>query len=494
MKKRFLGLVITAALSVSMLAGCGSNGTVAKLEDPNEYPKETYEIQWYLPIENTPSDLESVEAELNKYLKEKINATVNINCMASGQYKEKLGMMINTGEYFDMCFVATWMLDYVNNARKNVFFDLTDHLDTYLKDATEAIGKENLQLQRVDGRLKALPVYKEMASQYGWIYRKDMADKYGIDMSQYKTFEEFMPVAEMLKEKEKSIEYVVDWSNLGTPYNMYNIIYNIDPSGTFEPDKVINFYKTDEFKQAIAIAREYYQKGLVRPDVLTATDDVAKMASGKTFAMYNLVKPGKAAEMFPDSQYDFAEVGTANIYLDHMAGAQSMQAISATSKNPARVMKFMNLLNSDPYVKNLVIHGIEGKHYEKIDDKTIKQIPNSGYSLYDNTWAIGNVFLDYLKDDENPDKLEILKTLNKNAIHAPVQGYVPSEMDSEIKQIELDCNAAVDKYRKQLITGAVDTEPTYSEFISTLDKCDYDKYLEWIQKDYDEYLKTVEDK
>ena len=28
----------------------------------------------------------------------------------------------------------------------------------------------------------ALPVYKEMASQYGWIYRKDIADKYGIDM------------------------------------------------------------------------------------------------------------------------------------------------------------------------------------------------------------------------------------------------------------------------------------------------------------------------
>ena len=126
---------------------------------------------------------------------------------------------------------------------------------------------------------------------------------------------------------------------------------------------------------------------------MTATDANAKMAAGKTFAQYMDTKPGKAQELFGDSKYEFAEVITSGVYFDHMAGKGAMQAISATSKNPARVMKFMNLLNSDPYVKNLVIHGIEGKHYTKVDEKTVKPIANSGYSLYDSTWEIGNISL-----------------------------------------------------------------------------------------------------
>lgn len=492
MLKKSLALLLIFALALGVMAGCGNNGEVAELEDPDKYPEDAYEIQWYLPIENTPADLESVEKELSKYLTKKINATININCMASGQYKEKLGMMINTGEYFDMCFAANWMLDYTNNAREGVFFDLTDHLDTYLKETKEAIGEENLIPSRVEGRQMALPVYKEMAGQYGWVYRKDIAEKYDIDMSKYDNYEDFLPVAEMLKEKEKSIEYVIDWSDIGTPYDMVNkTVYRIDPTGTWEEDKVINVYKQKEVKEAIKLAREYYKKGLVRPDVLTATDGTAKMAAGKVFAIYTIVKPGKAKELFPDAKYDFTEVGVADVYLDHMAGAQSMQAISATSKNPARVMKFMNLLNTDPYVKNLVIHGIEGKHYKKIDDKTIEPIKNSGYSLYDMTWAIGNVFLDYLTVDEDPKKLEYLKQINEKAIRHPVQGFVPSAPESDIEQIKIDCGAAESKYLKQLIKGAVDMEPTYSEFIETLDKCNYEKYLDWLQKEYDAYLKTL---
>lgn len=493
MNKRIFGLILALAMLGSVLTGCGNkNNTSAKLENVDEYPADKYEIQWYLPIEETPADLASVETELNKYLTEKINATVKINCMSSGQYKEKLGMMINTGEYFDMCFVANWMLDYTNNARKNVFFDLTDHLDTYLKDATEEISKENLEFVKVDGRLKAFPVYKELTTQTGWVYRKDIADKYNIDMSQYKNYEDFLPVAEMLKEKESSLDYVVDWSTYGTPYDVTcSLTYGLDVTGAFEPNKVINIYKTDAFKNAIKTAREYYDKGLVRSDVLTATDANAKMAAGKTFAQYMDTKPGKAQELFGDSKYEFAEVITSGVYFDHMAGKGAMQAISATSKNPARVMKFMNLLNSDPYVKNLVIHGIEGKHYTKVDEKTVKPIANSGYSLYDSTWEIGNIFLDYLTVSDAPDKHENIKKLNNIAIRNPVQTFIPSEVKGEIKQISTDCDAAISKYQKQLVTGAVTIEPTYTDFINTLDKCKYDTYLNWLQEEYDKYLKTV---
>lgn len=149
------------------------------------------------------SDVHSVEEKINEYLKDKLNVTVKINCLSSGQYAQKLGAMINANEYFDLCFAARWMLDYVENSRKGAFVQLDDYLDTYLKGIADEYGRDNLEYAKVDGKLCALPVYKEMATQLGWMYRKDIADKYGIDMTKYKTFEELEPVLKMIKRKSR---------------------------------------------------------------------------------------------------------------------------------------------------------------------------------------------------------------------------------------------------------------------------------------------------
>ena len=64
MNKRIFGLILALAMLGSVLTGCGNkNNTSAKLENGDEYPADKYEIQWYLPIEETPADLASVETE-----------------------------------------------------------------------------------------------------------------------------------------------------------------------------------------------------------------------------------------------------------------------------------------------------------------------------------------------------------------------------------------------------------------------------------------------
>ncbi len=209
--KKILAMFLLGAMLCGVLAGCGTK-TATELEPVDGVPEEPYEIQWYL-MADAQNDVASVEAALNEYLKDKINATVKMNILPSAQYTQKLGTMINAGEYFDMAFVARWALDYVGNSRLGAFYDLTDHLDTYLKDMTELIGKDMLQYSYVDGKLYAMPVFKEMATQYGWVYRKDIAEKYNIDMTQYKSFEELEPVLKMIQENEPNMKYPIDWAS-----------------------------------------------------------------------------------------------------------------------------------------------------------------------------------------------------------------------------------------------------------------------------------------
>ena len=49
-------------------------------------------------------DVGLVEDEINKYIKDKINATIKINCLDYGTYKNKLSTMMAGGEAFDLSF------------------------------------------------------------------------------------------------------------------------------------------------------------------------------------------------------------------------------------------------------------------------------------------------------------------------------------------------------------------------------------------------------
>ncbi len=496
--KKLLAGSMAMVMSMSLLVGCGTKKTADKIaeEDPNTCPSDTYEINWYL-MADPQSDVHSVEEKINEYLKDKLNVTVKINCLSSGQYAQKLGAMINANEYFDLCFAARWMLDYVENSRKGAFVQLDDYLDTYLKGIADEYGRDNLEYAKVDGKLCALPVYKEMATQLGWMYRKDIADKYGIDMTKYKTFEELEPVLKMIKEKEPDIKYPIDFAADTNPAQLYqeqNILIDtfLMHEGKENEGKAENIYASDGYKKACETARDFYNKGYVRPDVLTATDQLQRMKEGKTFVMMYPLKPGKVQELFKNSGYEFAQAEITEPHRDYLAGTGSMQAISASSKNPARVMRFLNLLNTDRTLKNLVIHGIEGKHYNRVDDKTIEIIPGSGYEMHENSWTIGNVFLDDLLTTEAPDKLTALKAFNDRAKNGELEDkiltFCPPENDERDRK-RTEINSTTDKYLKQVTQGAVDPGPALDEMNGKLNSLGMDDYLKELQNEFDSYCK-----
>lgn len=100
-----------------------------------------YEINWY--IQGTPqSDTPSVEAKINEYLADKINATLKLHILDASQYSQKLGTMINAGEYFDIAFCASWMLDYKANAANGAFLALDDMMSDYLPETSKMLGED----------------------------------------------------------------------------------------------------------------------------------------------------------------------------------------------------------------------------------------------------------------------------------------------------------------------------------------------------------------
>lgn len=476
---------------VLTFVGCGKSDQTGFFDETIEEAMEKpYEINWYFYA--TPQDdVELVEEKINEYIKDKINATVKINILESSQYSNQLSSMIQSAEYFDMCFVADWMLKYTESAEMGAFIPLDNYFEEYMPKTYELSDKDAIECSKVNGELYALPIIKENAECYGWIYRKDIADKYNIDMSKYKTFEELEPILEMIKAKEPSIEYPIDWDADSSPAGgiLQQRVITANEIGlpTDTDRKIVHLFETEESREAFRTAHRFYKKGLVKEDILTSFAELnTRMRNGKTFCHMAKLKPGKADELYRNSDYEFAQVEITKPRKGSKFGTGSMVAVSATSKNPARVMRFIELLNTDEYLNNLVVYGIEGKHYKKADDGRVELIPDSGYTLSGGQWKLSNIYLTYPTTQEKIDKNKILKEFDNNAELSSFTGF---SFLTENVQLEIASCATVDKqYRNQLMLGAIDPDSIYDKYMKEMKKAGVDKIIKEAQKQLDEFL------
>ena len=166
------------------------------------------------------------------------------------------------------------------------------------------------------------------------------------------------------------------------------------------------------------------------------------------------------------------------------------------SKNPERAVKLLALMNTkegkDLY--NLLVYGIEGEHYTKVNDNEIEPIgyssqptAESPYGQY--RWAIGNTFNGYeiyMKDKSVVLKNEFIKSVNENAVSSKLQGFT---LDTDPIKIELaQVSAVVGEFKSSLDTGAAaNPEQLYEDFKNKLIAAGDDKIVEEIKRQIDEW-------
>ena len=171
-------------------------------------------------------------------------------------------------------------------------------------------------------------------------------------------------------------------------------------------------------------------------------------------------------------------------YISTSSVIATMFGISTTSEHPEETLKYLELLNTDPYAMNLISYGIEGKHYEKVDDNTIKTLSDSGYS-HGMSWALGNVFNTYVLEGQPADVWEQTKELNDSAKTSPLLGFSfdPDPVATEITNI-----STVVKQYESLAGGELRVEETNAEFVEQLKVAGVDTVIEEMQKQVDEFM------
>jgi putative aldouronate transport system substrate-binding protein len=140
----------------------------------------------------------------------------------------------------------------------------------------------------------------------------------------------------------------------------------------------------------------------------------------------------------------------------------------------------MNLIFSDRDVINLIIYGLEGRDYVKVDADHVRypdgQDANTvPYTAQLSCGIVGNQFIQYAMEGTNMDDLKLWDYENKNSPRSPAFGFTfdNSGVTNEVSAVQ----NVINEYLPGLSTGSMDPDVELPNFIAKLKAAGMDKII-----------------
>ena len=447
---------------------------------------ESYDkvVMSYATFNNIPTaeDLAVVEEEINKITREKIGVEVKLMPIVIWDYSSQVSLMLQGGDQVDL-FES--LGDFNNCVSTGMARDLTDMLDKDAAEACELVGKEWLDACSKKGRIYGIPTLKPIALTPMVVYRQDIADELGLDMSAVSSVNDLTDIFRKVKEAKPDITPLaaVNSGNIGLNLTIPHVDYLSDdyysPKGVLMNGEmtVVDYYASDIFKTTCELARTWYNEGLVMKDAATTSSTAAElMSSGNYFcyvASYSYPEADTAASL--EAQCGGYKLGAkivGSAFLDTSAVNALSWMVSSTSKVPDAALKFLNLTFCDPDIINLVIYGIEGRDYVQVGDGTVKYPDGQDagtvpYTAQLSCGTLGNFFLMYPMVGTDPASLDWELEQNKTAKTSAAMGFTFD--NSSVKSQYTAVSNVISEFLPGLVCGSVDPADDIPEFLEALE-------------------------
>lgn len=475
----------TAALAASAEA---SSSTPSAEPTPEPTPAlEPVELTWLMFGGSLGKDQAMVEAAMSDYLKDKINVSIKILMMDWDEFITRTNAMSAANEPFDIVFSPIW-IGFNDGLFKNMYLDITEMFPTYCPGTKELLGEDFLKSGMSEGKLFAIPTNKEKAHSYGFLFNKQLVDKHNLDINSVTDYKSLEPLLEVIKREEPEVE-PFQLSHGGSPDAFLDVFPvtgdDVLPLVVKRNDKQV-YLKTalPELLDLYRTTESYVNKGYISKDAATKKleENAATREAGRVFCWITNLRPGTEVESSNDT-VTWVPKRITPVYMGNKDLGGSMNSISRTSRHPERALMFLELLNTDPVLNNLLAHGIEGTHYTKVSDSIIEPVADSGFS-HGWQWAFANQFLNYLKTSENPDRWTQMEAFNAEAIPEPSLGFSfkLEDYDTEVAAIKLALSESYAGF------GLTDPEKALNELNQKLNDAGVERLMTDIQAAYEDWL------
>lgn len=465
--------------------------------DNDRYGDEPVNLIYYT-IGEPDKDLKLVNDKINEIMARKIGVTVTYIKVGWQEYEDRLNTLISAGSSFDIAYTP----NYSTTAMQGAWLKLDDYLMSLGKDLYYSVDPTFWQGVRMnDGGIYGVPTNKELAVRDHWMYPASIVNKYNIDITKFNTLESLEPLLRMIQSEEPSyipMELDQDSHNFFALYGYEYIVNNKVPLMVKSLDpkaKVVNIFETQEARQVLDTLRSYYKEGLINKDAALREPGGLKRGA-KVFWKSSGGGPLSDTTWSKDRGYKVVSNPVTPTVVTTESVRGGIMAVNANTKHPIECIKFLNLLNTDPEIRNLFNYGIEGVHYTVDEHGQVNPIPSidshgdpipdAPASYAGVQYTQGNWFILKTMGGDNPeplDKWDQFLKYNAEVINSSVFGFTPdlSKLNIQTDSIKMIWK----KYYPSLMTGSVDVDTILPKFTEELKQAGIDEIRTEVQKQLD---------
>jgi len=512
--KKFLSVVLVAAMTTAMLAGCtnggnggngdagnagdGGNGgstttttTTTTTSDGDKVHINVYRACFNLANGGDTAQVKKVEDAINSYLAEKgKNIEITLTEIGSGEYTEKANLALANKE-INLLWTASWESTIGTNdlVPQNAVYDLTSLLPG--TDLYKSMDEAQWESTKYNGKNYFIPVYKDNVEGYDFMFRQDLIDQHSWDISSVKQLKDLEPM--LADAKTDGIKYPFLTQKTAMFYRWY-----IDKFDFFTADSnanwvavdrssnsVVNTIATPEYLEFCNLMADWSAKGYISEDDVTkTTTDTTTQSKDWAISWWTDVPVNDEA----DDRYkqDVTMQPATNRWAHSTSALGSCYCVTSnsTEEQAKACVDFMGLLYTDNKLADLYTFGIEGEDFNYVNGNKVEQTDAGKYNH--SMWESASATIVSPLHNEPDNKADLYKQFNGGAKKSEAAGF---RFDKSPVEAEFTaCRTVFDEYGFVLENGGVkpaDVEAKIAEYQKALDEAGYQKVLAEFQKQYD---------
>lgn len=444
-------------------------------------------------VGSAPDNLDQLLGVVNEKLESELGLNLNITYIGWGEYSQKMTVMTNSGEKYDIAYAV----NYTDNAQKGAYADLTDLMNEYASETLEYLDQSYIDGNTIGGKLYAFPVNGNVFATQNWAFNSTFLDKYDLSVEGIESIADLEPLLQTIKDNEPNVAPLAAGKGWRVGHDFDFVLDESVPLGIDmlgDQTKIVNMYEeSDSLIEELKVMHDFYNKGLLPADAATSEQGyehnsdtwfVRRETVGpRDFGNYLLsTVAGKPIELAQHTE----------IPLKSVAQAQMANFVVAqNSDHKAEAVQVLNAINTDPEILNTLVYGIEGENWEKNEDGTIKLLPAySETNTKMSAWNTGNADILYLDENITDEQIEAAEQGLEEATTSPLLGFV-FDTSSVINEVTNVKNVLA-QYISNLHTGTVNPEQVLPEFNEQLKQAGLETIQEEMQRQFDEFRANQE--
>ncbi len=519
MNKRIISAILAAIMLSTIAVGCGeqsSSSTPTSTSNSTGTPDVQAVSEPITMVSVINGEIPAEDCVQFEKLLQDGKYNFEVTSLDRNVINERVALMLSTNQYPDVFFKMSQFFSAANTDKyglEGILIPLNDLIASDAPNLSAYMAENDVVAQNItslDGNIYMLPSIDPGSTSFfpTWLNQTWMDN---LDLEMPTNSEELYNVLKAFKDQDANgngdpndeIPIMLSWDPMNFVIGWMPITgYKVDKTSitVMENDILSDARTTEGFKETIRYTTRLFQEGLLDNNAFVQTvaqaqaigkgGDVTGCTGGASPTTYT----GTYAENFTSIRPFYDDI------FYEASGVNVTSALSITNKatNPALIMEWADQLYTEEASLETWM-GVEGVNYQYIDDAKTQYewiVPEgeSVLSMRQKAGLQGIGMIPSIKpaiyNGGSTDTVQMIVNEEMEYIRAASNGFFPilryNDADTKtVAAIEADVSAYVKTYVGKVITGELDLDESWNDYLDTLSAMRVDQMVEIKQAAYD---------